>query len=193
MNRFHRWSVPALAATALLGSLALTGPAAATTPPGGATATAVAQEPGLRAGAPKITRAEEIRRAKLWLTDNGGNAVPYSQTKHWKDGYRQDCSGYASMALKLPKSGPNTVALKNDGWTKPIKMSELRQGDLIIKANSDDPNHRHVVIFDKWEGDKRSYLAYEQAGHVGTRHATHSYGLKSGDGYHAYRPVNLSD
>ncbi|MET8546798.1 DUF6158 family protein, partial [Kitasatospora sp. NPDC004799] len=31
-----------------------------------------------------------------------------------------------------------------------------------------------------------------QAGSVGTRHTSHDYGLKSGDGYHAYRPVNLS-
>ncbi|MFF7453418.1 hypothetical protein [Kitasatospora sp. NPDC008115] len=192
-RRFHRWTVPALAATALLGSLTLAGPAAATAPLDGATTATATQEDGLRAAAPKITRAEEIRRARLWLTANGGKPVPYSQHKNWKDGYRQDCSGFASMALRLPKSGPNTVALKNDGWTKPIKMSELRQGDLVIKANSNDPNHRHVVIFDKWESGKKSYSSYEQAGHVGTRHATHSYGLKSGDGYHAYRPVNLSD
>ncbi|MFF7995736.1 hypothetical protein ACFZDG_38945 [Kitasatospora xanthocidica] len=188
MNRIRRWSVPALAATALLGSLTLTAPAVAAT----GTDT-VAQAQDLRAAAPKITRAEEIRRATLWLTADAGKPVPYSQHKNWKDGYRQDCSGYASMALNLPKPAPNTVALKNDGWTKPIKMSELRQGDLVIKANSDDPNHRHVVIFDHWDSGKHSYQAYEQAGHVGTRHTSHSYGLKDGDGYHAYRPVNLAD
>ncbi|GAA1385866.1 hypothetical protein GCM10009639_08850 [Kitasatospora putterlickiae] len=193
MNRFHRWSVPALAATALLGSLTLAGPAAATAPLDGEAVASAALEPGARAGAAKISRAEEIRRARLWLTANGGKPVPYSQHRNWKDGYRQDCSGFVSMALKLPKPGANTVSLKNDGWTKPIKMSELRQGDLIIKANSKDPNHRHVVIFDKWENGKKSYLSYEQAGHVGTRHASHGYGLKSGDGYHAYRPVNLTD
>ncbi|MFE7559605.1 hypothetical protein [Kitasatospora sp. NPDC057500] len=192
-RRFHRWTVPALAATALLGSLTLAGPAAATAPLDGAAVATAAQEDGLRAAAPKITRAEEIRRAKLWLTANGGKPVPYSQHRNWKDGYRQDCSGFVSMALRLPKSGPNTVALKNDGWTKPIKMSELRQGDLVIKANSNDPDHRHVVIFDKWESGRKSYSSYEQAGRVGTRHAKHDYGLKSGDGYHAYRPVNLSD
>ncbi|MBD0676303.1 hypothetical protein [Streptomyces sp. CBMA156] len=192
MNRIRRWSIPALAATALLGSLTLTAPALAATAPAGDTA-AVVRAQDQRAAAPKITRAEEIRRAQRWLTANGGKPVPYSQHKNWKDGYRQDCSGYASMALGLPKSGPNTVALKNDGWTKPIKMSELRRGDLVIKANSGDPDHRHVVIFDGWNSGKGSYQAYEQAGHVGTRHASHSYGLKSGDGYHAYRPVNLAD
>ncbi|MFI6849351.1 hypothetical protein OG535_37445 [Kitasatospora sp. NBC_00085] len=216
MKNIRRSTVTALA-TAVLGSLVLTGPAAAL-PTGslpaaaavtdtaddaaasadaeavGGEATDAGTDTDLRTSAPKITRAEEIRRAKVWLTDNAGKPVPYSQKKNWKDGYRQDCSGYASMALKLPKSGPNTVSLKNDGWTKPIAMSELRQGDLVIKANSSDSNHRHVVIFDGWvDGKHNSYRSYEQAGKVGTRHTTHSYGLKSGDGYHAYRPVNLAD
>ncbi|MCG6494056.1 C40 family peptidase [Kitasatospora sp. A2-31] len=211
MKHIRRSTAAALAA-AVLGSLVLTGPAVAL--PAGAPSPAAVSEvadPVLdtedeggealdagseteRAAAPRITRAEEIRRAKVWLTDNAGRAVPYSQKKTWKDGYRQDCSGYASMALKLPKSGPNTVSLKNDGWTKPIAMQDLRQGDLVIKANSNDPNHRHVVIFDGWaDGKHASYWSYEQAGKVGTRRATHNYGLKSGDGYHAHRPVNLVD
>ncbi|MGW7448032.1 hypothetical protein [Kitasatospora sp. NPDC054795] len=191
MNRIRRWSIPALAATALLGSLTLTAPAVAVTATAADTA-AVAQDQRA-AAAPRISRAEEIRRARLWLTANGGKPVPYDQHKTWKDGYRQDCSGYASMALGLPRSGPNTVSLKNDGWTKPIRMSELRRGDLVIKANSSDPDHRHVVIFDGWDSGKHSYQAYEQAGHAGTRHTSHTYGLRDGDGYHAYRPVNLTD
>ncbi|MGV9268199.1 hypothetical protein ACWDRR_26445 [Kitasatospora sp. NPDC003701] len=148
-----------------------------------------------RAGdAAAVAAAEEIRRAKIWLADNAGTSVPYSQKKNWKDGYRQDCSGYASITLKLPKSGPNTVSLRNDGWTKAIAISELRQGDLVIKANSNDPDHRHVVSFDGWvDGKHNSYRSYEQAGKVGTRHTTHSYGLNSGDGHHAHRPVDLVD
>ncbi|MGW6916384.1 hypothetical protein ACWGB8_21545 [Kitasatospora sp. NPDC054939] len=222
IRRIRRWTVPAVAATALLGSLSLTGPAAAEaaaqvafrstavaaptavdavdgvtvpdTTDGSASTTDPAATGGLRAAAPKMKRAEMIRRAKVWLKDNNGKQVPYSQKKNWKDGYRQDCSGYVSMALKLPKSGPNTVSLKNDGWTKPIAMSALRQGDLVIKANSNDSNRRHVVIFDHWTDSKHtSYVAYEQAGKVGTRVKTHAYGLKSGDGYHAHRPVNLVD
>ncbi|WP_404870676.1 hypothetical protein ACI1MP_36725 [Kitasatospora griseola] len=191
MNRTHRWT--AAPALALLGALLLGAPAVAA--PVTDTGTGTSRAQGLRAAdAPKLSRAEEIRRAKVWLTANNGKPVPYSQKETWSDGYRQDCSGYASMALRLPKSGPNTVALKNDGWTKAIKMSELRQGDLVIKANSSDPDHRHVVIFDSWDNGKHtSYHAYEQAGGVGTRHASHTYGLKDGDNYHAYRPVNLTD
>ncbi|MGW4893528.1 hypothetical protein ACWEQL_14885 [Kitasatospora sp. NPDC004240] len=204
MNRIRRWSVPALAATALLGSLALTGPAAAeAVPPAPAVVTVLdAQQSGgdrraagdLRVSAPKVTRHEAIQRAKGWLTANNGKPVPYSQKKNWKDGYRQDCSGFVSMALKLPKPAPNTVKLKNDGWTRPISMDALRQGDLVIKADSKSSNRRHVVMFDHWTDAKHtSYVAYEQAGKVGTRVKTHTYGLRSGDGYHAHRPVNLTD
>nr|WP_202523489.1 NlpC/P60 family protein [Kitasatospora sp. SID7827] len=182
-----------MAATALLGSLTLAvpAPAAAFDRPAAVSTTdaATADGPRPRVAAPKISRDEEIRRAEVWLKEK----VPYSQEKTWKDGYRQDCSGFVSMTLGLPKPGPNTVALKNDGWTKPIKMSELRRGDLVIKANSSSSNERHVVIFDGWKDGRNSYLAYEQAGHVGTRHTEHTYGLEKGDGYAAYRPVNLSD
>ncbi|MEV8480241.1 hypothetical protein [Streptomyces sp. NPDC051173] len=183
MNRSHRWSIPALAATALLGSLALTGPA-----------NAAATDISTATAAPGITRHEEIERAKTWLTADQGKPVPYNQDHNWNDGYRQDCSGYASMMLKLPKPGPNTVALKDDGWTTPITMSALNEGDLIIKANSDSPKFRHVVVFDHWaDAGHTKYRAYEQAGGVGTQYATHDYGLIKGDGYHAAHPRNLTD
>ncbi len=44
------------------------------------------------------TRAEIIKRAKNWVAAK----VPYSMNAYWSDGYRQDCSGYVSMAWKLP-------------------------------------------------------------------------------------------
>ncbi|MER6030463.1 hypothetical protein [Streptomyces sp. NPDC001851] len=185
MNRSHRWFAAALAATAAFGSLTLTGPAHATAPHARTTSTSVA---------PSITRHDEIERAKTWLTADNGKPVPYSQERNWTDGYRQDCSGYASMALGLPKPGPNTIALKNDGWTTPIPMSALNQGDLIIKADSDSSRFRHVVIFDHWaDADHTTYWAYEQAGGVSTQYTTHNYGLTAGDGYHAAHPTNLAD
>lgn len=177
-----------LAAGALLGSLALAGPAAGAAPaPAPATARA-------EAAAPMIHRQDEIAAAKTWLTADNGHPVPYSQEHTWKDGYRQDCSGYVSMALRLPKPGPNTVELKNDGWTNPMPMSALNQGDLVIKANSDSSRIRHVVIFDHWaDAGHTKYWAYEQAGGPGTRYALHDYGLAKDDGYHAARPKNLAD
>ncbi|MER5783160.1 hypothetical protein ABT104_15775 [Streptomyces mobaraensis] len=183
MSRSHRWSVPALAAAALLGPVTLTGPTHATAPQAGAIA-----------AAPAITRHDEIERARTWLVARGGKPVPYSRDLTWKDGFRQDCSGYASMALKLPQPGPNTVALANDGWTTPIAMPALGQGDLVIKADSGSARFRHVVIFDHWaDAAHTKYWAYEQAGGTGTRYTTHDYGLSGGDGYHAAHPRNLTD
>ncbi len=145
-------------------------------------------------GGAAITRAQVLERARSWLTANNGRPVPYSQSAYWKDGYRQDCSGYVSMALNLGAPGPNTVMLKNNGHTRRIAMSELAPGDLVIKADSNDPNRRHVVIFDGWADSAHTvYKSYEQAGGVGTRWKQHSYGVSGRDGYHAYRPVNLVD
>ncbi|MEE1939445.1 hypothetical protein V1L54_08450 [Streptomyces sp. TRM 70361] len=143
--------------------------------------------------APPITRARVLERARTWLTADNGRPVPYSQNRYWSDGYRQDCSGYASMALGLPAPGPNTVKLRNDGWTRRIAMHELAPGDLVIKADSNDPDQRHVVIFDGWvDGSRTAYNSYEQAGGAGTRWKRHSYGVSGRDGYHAYRPVNIT-
>lgn len=192
MKKSRRWSLSALAVVLCAGSVALTAPAAQ---PAAATAAvrAVGKARAAQA-APSITRAQVLERAKTWLTANNGRPVPYSQNKYWKGEYRQDCSGYASMALNLGAPGPNTVKLKNDGWTRPIAMNELAPGDLVIKANSNDPNNRHVVIFDGWaDGAHTVYKSYEQAGGVGTRWKQHSYGVNGRDGYHAYRPVNIVD
>ncbi|MGW1262644.1 peptidoglycan-binding protein, partial [Streptomyces drozdowiczii] len=72
-----------------------------------------------------------INRARTWLTANGGHQVPYSMQRVWKDGYRQDCSGFVSMALALGKPGLNTVGLasSSSGVTKHLSStSQLRKG-----------------------------------------------------------------
>jgi hypothetical protein len=141
---------------------------------------------------PPVTREQEIASAQSWLTADNGGPVPYSQSSDWSDGYRQDCSGYASMALGLPPPGPNTVALVSDGWTVPVAMDQLRQGDLVIKDEGDS-SQRHAVIFDHWTGAAgQSYMAYEQAGGAGTEYGQESYGVDGTDGYYAYQPVNLT-
>ncbi|UQX04576.1 C40 family peptidase [Streptomyces sp. RerS4] len=195
-NSTRRWYMAALTAVLCAGSVALTAPAAPAAP--AAPTARVAVEAGTLApdtirAAPRITRAQVLARAKTWLTANNGRPVPYSQTKYWKDGYRQDCSGYVSMALGLPKPGPNTVALKNNGFTRRIAMKDLAPGDLVLKANSNSADYRHVVIFDGWANSAHTaYKSYEQAGGVGTRWKQHSYGVNGRDGYHAYRPVNIT-
>ncbi|MFD7868716.1 peptidoglycan-binding protein [Streptomyces sp. NPDC059783] len=135
-----------------------------------------------------------INRARTWLTANGGHQVPYSMQRTWKDGYRQDCSGYVSMALALGKPGLNTVGLADsrNGVTQHLSStSGLRKGDLLIDASTTDGDFRHVVIFEKWANTSHtSYWAYEQRGSHGTTHRILSYGIGK-DHYDPYRPVKL--
>lgn len=139
------------------------------------------------ADATAISRATVINRAKTWLTANGGKQVPYSQSKTF-GGYRTDCSGYVSMALKYGKPGANTVGLAGSDFTSSIKMSQLKKGDLVIDAKGSNTT-RHVVIFEKWTSSAhQSYWAYEQRGGHGTDHRKLTYGITSGDDFDAYRP-----
>ncbi|MGW7758393.1 hypothetical protein ACWGK6_44110 [Streptomyces violaceusniger] len=139
------------------------------------------------------TRAEALQRAATWLTANNGGRVPYSQAQVWKDGYRQDCSGYVSMALGLQAPGPNTVGLTGSGITKPIALNDLRPGDLLIDASGNN-NTRHVVMFEKWnDAAHTSYTSYEQRGDFGTDHTTRRYGLEPGSEYQPYRPLKFTD
>ncbi|MEW2079539.1 hypothetical protein AB0941_39380 [Streptomyces sp. NPDC013433] len=139
------------------------------------------------------SRQQTLQRAATWLTANNGRPVPYHQGSHWRDGYRQDCSGYASMALGLPAPGTNTVGLTNRRLTRPIAMSELQPGDLVIDATGNN-NTRHVVIFEKWnDAAHRSYTAYEQRSGPGTSHRTLTYGLTAGSEYKAYRPLQYGN
>lgn len=139
------------------------------------------------------SREQTLQRAAAWLTANNGRPVPYSQVARWQGGYRQDCSGYASMALGLPKPGATTVGLAHRSLSRPIAMSELQPGDLVIDARGDS-NSRHVVIFERWnDAAHRSYMAYEQRGIHGTTHRSLAYGLNTASEYKAYRPVQYGN
>ena len=192
LSRRARISLAAVAAgsAAVLGFAVL--PSTATATP--ADKPAASAQSGKVAKADAITRAQLLERAAVWLTANNGAQVPYSQTKNWTDGYRQDCSGYVSMTLGLWKSGPNTVELANNrDLTTPINVGDLKPGDLLIDADGSNTT-RHVVIFEKWTDDsKTAYSAFEQRGGHGTDHRTLDYGLDAGSEYKPYRPTNLTD
>ncbi|QIQ06567.1 hypothetical protein [Streptomyces liangshanensis] len=139
------------------------------------------------------SRQQTLQRAAAWLTAHHGRPVPYGQHLYWRDGYRQDCSGYASMALGLPTPGENTVGLAGPRITRPIPMSELQPGDLVIDALGNN-NTRHAVIFEKWNDTAhRSYTAYEQGSTNGTSHRSLTYGLTAGSEYKAYRPLQYGN
>jgi hypothetical protein len=106
---------------------------------------------------PAITRTDIIERAKTWVTAK----VPYSMTAYWSDGYRQDCSGYVSMAWNLPT---NEWTGSLGAFADRITKEELQPGDILLFHNTSDPQAgSHVVIFGGWTDDKHtSYTAYEQ-------------------------------
>ncbi|MFE7749379.1 peptidoglycan-binding protein [Streptomyces sp. NPDC057428] len=102
------------------------------------------------------TRADIINRAKKWVTAN----VPYDMEAYWSDGYRQDCSGFVSMAWDLG-SNEWTGSLATFG-TK-IARADLQPGDILLFHNLADPAvGSHVTVFGGWSDHTHShYVAYE--------------------------------
>ncbi|WP_307540106.1 peptidoglycan-binding protein [Streptomyces sp. V3I8] len=126
------------------------------TPQGG---TAPLHGPGgvpAKARVPLTTRAEIIDRAKEWVAAR----VPYDMNAYWSDGYRQDCSGFVSMAWNL---GGNEWTGSLDTYGVRIGKDELQAGDILLFHNPADPEKgSHVTIFGGWTDQTRShYVAYE--------------------------------
>lgn len=100
------------------------------------------------APAQALTRSQIIARAKTWVAKR----VPYSQSRHYR-GYRQDCSGFVSMAWGLKRSITSRT-ISSAG--KRIAISRLKPGDAVWKPG-------HVSIFGGWKNkSKRQYWALEQ-------------------------------
>lgn len=100
------------------------------------------------APAEAITRKRIMARSKTWVAKR----VPYSQARYHR-GYRQDCSGFVSMAWKLKRSyTTRTIHAR----TKRVKIRNLRVGDAVWKPG-------HISIFGGWKNKKkRQYYALEQ-------------------------------
>ncbi|MEU9043220.1 MULTISPECIES: peptidoglycan-binding protein [unclassified Kitasatospora] len=129
-----------------------------------------------------LTRAQIIQRAQSWVDQR----VPYSMSRYWSDGYRQDCSGFVSMAWGLGSSQTT--------WTLPdvaerIGKNDLRPGDVLIYNNPANPQAgSHVTIFGGWTDSSRTkYVAYEQTS-PGTRKRSTPYAYWNNSGsYVPYR------
>jgi len=91
-----------------------------------------------------------ISRAAIWARDR----VPYNQgATH--DGYREDCSGYVSMAWGLSKPGYTTFTLPEVSHA--ISKADLKHGDILLNRAE------HVVLFGGWTDASHShYVAYEE-------------------------------
>jgi len=106
-----------------------------------------------------ISRAQMLLRAQRWLAER----VPYSQTSWWRDAngiYRQDCSGYVSMAWGLEED--------IDFWTgnlntvsHVIPSDQLLPGDILLSSS-------HTVLFAGWADTAHTMFDYYQESHSGT-------------------------
>ncbi|MFI7504657.1 peptidoglycan-binding protein [Streptomyces sp. NPDC049687] len=150
--------------------------------PGGRPAT----PPGL-VRTPWTTRAEIIRRAKEWVSAR----VPYSMDAYWADGYRQDCSGFVSMAWNLP--GNEWTGTLDQFGTR-ISKEELQPGDILLFHNPANPwNGSHVVLFGGWTDYTHSYyIAYEETRPRARRQPTPYAYWSQSDRYAAYRYRGLT-
>ncbi|MCF3135762.1 peptidoglycan-binding protein [Streptomyces olivochromogenes] len=144
-------------------------------------------EPGTPGKAPTTTRTEIINRAKTWVAAQ----VPYSMDSYWSDGYRQDCSGYVSMAWAL-QSNEWTGSL--DQFGVKIKKDDLQPGDILLFHNPDNPEKgSHVVIFGGWTDYTHTYYtAYEQTPPHTRRLATPYAYWSNSDKYVPYRYKGLA-
>ncbi|MBD0673075.1 hypothetical protein [Streptomyces sp. CBMA156] len=153
--------VAVLAAASMLGAMAALIPAgdafAGTVPIGSGIATSTGTiGPAAPGGA--ITQKQMIARAHDWID----NAVPYSQYASWQDNtvggpYREDCSGFVSMAWGL-KSSPTTQMLPNFSTVVAENISgntSLQPGDAL------DYTADHVVLFDSWVNKSAGTFNYD--------------------------------
>ncbi len=137
--------------------------------------------------APETTRADIIKRAKKWVAAK----VPYSMYGYWGDGYRQDCSGFVSMAWNLPG---NEWTGSLDQYGVRISKDDLQPGDILLFHNPSDPEKgSHVVIFGGWTDYTHTYyIAYEETRPYARRQSTPYAYWSHSDRYLAYRYKGLA-
>ncbi|WP_418059729.1 hypothetical protein [Pimelobacter simplex] len=102
---------------------------------------------------PNPVSSTVLTKAKRWVD----RQVSYNQAGYF-EGYRQDCSGFVSMAWGLSRS-ETTPTLPN--VAKKITIADLRPGDVML--NTAAGNDGHVVIFVKWtDARRKTFVAYEE-------------------------------
>ncbi len=118
--------------------------------------------PACSTPAPPPISGDLVTRARSWLDAR----VPYNQGKYYTNQYgtyRQDCSGFVSMALGLSSS---YVTGTLPQVMHPISKDELQPGDFML--NSAAGNNGHVAIFMGWtDAGHTHYRSWEENGAVG--------------------------
>ncbi|MFF7483736.1 hypothetical protein ACFZBI_33920, partial [Streptomyces mutabilis] len=107
---------------------------------------------GAAPGGP-VTPEQVIARARHWVRQD----VPYSQSHAWKDAatgghYRQDCSGFVSMAWQL-KSSLTTRSLPSVA-NRLSSFSQLEAGDALNYPAA------HALLFGGWTDRAKGDFVY---------------------------------
>jgi hypothetical protein len=125
-----------------------------------------------------ISGAEIIARAKSWVDVN--SLIPYNQRGYYQ-GYREDCSGFVSMAWQLMvNQQPDSLSTYTlPSVSHPINKDDLQPGDILLNQWGGWPvgtygsPDAHVVIFDSWVDKSHThYNAYEENPFWGGVHHT---------------------
>ncbi|MFD8808292.1 hypothetical protein [Streptomyces sp. NPDC059597] len=134
-----------------------------------------------------ITRSEVLNRAQSWVDAH----VPYNQSGHW-GGYREDCSGYVSMAWHLSTS---LVTQTLPSVSTKESYSSLKPGDIM------DYTADHTFLFAGWTNKANGDFTYYAESNPndpthGPTHANINSSSIEGwptSNYDAYRYQNIVD
>jgi hypothetical protein len=149
-----------------------------------------------------ITRSEVLQRAQSWVNAH----VPYSEHVCYPSGasadpyatcsvpdYREDCSGFVSMAWHLTAS-LNTSSLPSVS-TQLGSLSQLKPGDIL-----DDIIDGHTILFAGWTNQANGDFIYYSESSPGTVTGQHSDNINNsqiaglpGGNYHAYQYNKILD
>jgi hypothetical protein len=137
-----------------------------------------------------ITRSVVMARAQSWIAEG----VPYNRNAYNSDSngtYRQDCSGFVSMAWSLPSSqannyGETTGTLPNFA-TELSSLDDLQPGDMLDNIST------HVVLFKGWTAANHNTAVILEEAHSGTtaREDDHFY-TRNYLSTHRYRPYRYN-
>ncbi|HTZ44332.1 MAG TPA: hypothetical protein VMB79_10765 [Jatrophihabitans sp.] len=156
-------------------------------------------------GAP-LSAGTALGRAQAWV-DAG---VPYDQTScdnvDAAGMYRQDCSGFVSMAWALSSSlvttGFNPAYDGSDARFQTVSRTGLAPGDALVYDSSANLNagHHHIVLFTGWgssDAGQHRYANLAEEAYPGTAARNDlNVDLVAGNdavvGYSAYTPIHYT-
>jgi len=138
-------------------------------------------------GGPPISAGTMLTRATDWISA----MVPYSQASYYSDlngTYRQDCSGFVSMAWDLDTS-PDTPGLRTVATKVAAGLSGIEPGDIILKAKTAKA-HGHVFLFVSWDNGKHTIATVDEE--TGKKSSTpyavtKSLGIRAFKGFVVYK------